>query len=87
VYASAYIIQPSTNLPCSYYNNTASYVSASGQTYSIICGAEFGGGVDMVSYSQVPSKKIMCPSPESPHTDDSRHGRLHCQMVCTLGVS
>jgi hypothetical protein len=61
VYASAYIIQPSPNIPCMYYSNTSNYVSASGQTYSIICGAEFTGGTDLTSSGGVPSKRPICP--------------------------
>jgi hypothetical protein len=59
VYAAAYIIQPSPNLPCNYYNSTANYVSAAGQSYSVICGAEFTGGVDISSSGNTPSKELI----------------------------
>jgi hypothetical protein len=61
VYAAAYIIQPSPNLPCNYYNNTANYVSASGQAYSVICGVEFTGGADITSSGNTPSKEPILP--------------------------
>jgi hypothetical protein len=60
VYAAAYIILPSPTLPCNYYNNTANYVSAAGQTYSVMCGLEFTGGGE-ISNSQISSKELICP--------------------------
>jgi hypothetical protein len=53
------MIQASPNLPCPYYQNTANYVSAAGQKYSVICGVEFGGGADMVSFDKTPSKEVI----------------------------
>jgi hypothetical protein len=55
------MIQASPNIPCPYYNITANYVSAAGQKYSVICGAEFGGGVDIGSFDKSPSKEVIYP--------------------------
>jgi hypothetical protein len=53
------MIQASPNLPCPYYQNTANYVSAAGQKYSVICGAEFGGGTDIATLNNSPSKEVI----------------------------
>lgn len=53
------MIQASPNLPCPHYQNTANYVSAAGQKYSVICGAEFGGGADMATFDKNPSKEVI----------------------------
>jgi len=55
------MIQASPNIPCPYYQNTANYVSAGGQKYFVICGAEFGGGTDIAAFDKSPSKEVIHP--------------------------